>query len=83
MSNLKVVPLFESNFRDPVAALRTLANDIESGRYGDVGCVATVLIGDKVEVFGAGRDSEAPAVALLLHSGFLRMSQAIAEHGRE
>lgn len=79
----EVVTLYESNFRHPVATLRKIADDIEAGRYGEVGCIGVVLLGDTMEVFGAGTDSEAPSVGLLLHAGFLRMSKAIEEHGRE
>lgn len=81
MSDLKVVELYGSNYRDPVATLRKIADEIEADRYGAVGSVGVVLLGDTMEVFGAGEDSEAPAVALLLHSGFLRLSKAIEEHG--
>lgn len=81
--DLKVVTLHDSNFRDPVATLRSIADDIEAGRYGDVGTVALVLLGDTLEVFGLGRDSEGPSVGLLLHAGFLRLSRALEEHGQD
>ncbi len=42
---LKVVTLYESNFQDPVATLRKLADDIESGKYGDVASLGVVLAG--------------------------------------
>jgi hypothetical protein len=35
-----------------------------------------------MEVFGAGVDSEAPSVAMLLHAGFMRLSRSVEEHGR-
>ena len=73
--------LYDSNYRDPVATLRSIASDIEAGKYGDVGSVGVVLLGDTMEVFGMGKDSEAPSVGLLLHAGFLRLSKAIEEHG--
>lgn len=82
MSTPKVVELYPSNFRDPVATLRVIADEIESGKYGEVGCVGVVLLGNSMEVFGAGEDSEAPSVGLLLHAGFLRMSQEIEKHGK-
>ena len=78
---LNVVTLHESNFRDPAATLRKIADEIEAGRYGAVGCVGLALLGDTMEVFGAGIDSEAPSVALLLHAGFLRLSRSVEEHG--
>ena len=83
MTELNVVTLHETNFRDPVATLRKIADGIEAGEYGGVGSVAVVVLGDACEVFGAGEDSEAPAIALLLHAGFMRLSGAVAEHGRE
>lgn len=83
MALAEVVVLHDSNYRDPVATLRQLADDIEGGEYGAVGCVGVVVLGDKMEVFGMGEDSEAPSVALLLHAGFMRLSRSIEEHGRE
>lgn len=79
---VEAVPLFPSNFRDPVATLRKLADDIEAGVYGPVGCVGAVVLADQMHVFGMGPDSEAPSVALLLHAGFMDMSRALADHGR-
>jgi hypothetical protein len=79
---MKVVTLNESNFRDPVATLRQIADRIESGEYGAVGCVGVVVLGDTMEVFGMGQDSEAPSVALLLHAGFMRLSRQLDEHGQ-
>lgn len=80
---LKVVTLKDSNYRDSVATLRKIADEIEAGDFGGVGCAAVVLLGDTMEVFGMGPDSEAPAVALLLHAGFLRLAGAVEMHGRE
>lgn len=82
MPDLNVVTLHESNFRDPVATLRKIADDIEAGAHGEVGAVGVVVLGDTMEVFGFGEDSEAPSIALLLHAGFLRLSRAIEEHGK-
>lgn len=80
--DLKIVELYGSNIRDPVATLRRIADDIEAGVYGSVGSAGLVLLGDTMEVFGFGPDSEAPSVALLLHAGFLRLSKSVEEHGR-
>jgi hypothetical protein len=79
---MKVVEIHKSNFRDPVATLRVIADQIEAGKYGEVGCVAVAVLGDTLEVFGAGIDSEAPSVAMTLHAGFSRLSKSIEEHGR-
>lgn len=81
--NLKVVQLHKSNYRDPAATLRKIADEIEAGKYGDVGCVGLVLMGDTVEVFGMGQDSEGPSVAMLLHAGFMRLGASIEQHGKE
>lgn len=81
--DLKVVELYAANFRDPAAGLRIIADEIEAGEYGDVGCVGIALLGNKLHVFGLGRDSEAPAVGMVLHAGFLYMSKAILEHGSD
>jgi hypothetical protein len=82
VADLKVVTLHESNYRDPVATLRAIADDIEKGKYGPVGCVAVCVLGDTMEVHGMGEDSEAPSVAMLLNAGFMRLSRAVEEHGR-
>lgn len=81
-ANLKIVTLNETNFRDPAATLRNIADKIEAGGYGEVGSVGLVLLGDKMEVFGMGSDCEAPSIALLLHAGFMRMSRALEDHGK-
>lgn len=81
-ANLKIVTLNETNFRDPAATLRNIADKIDAGGYGEVGSVGVVLLGDTMEVFGMGSDSEAPSIALLLHSGFMRMSRALEDHGK-
>lgn len=83
MAVAEVVQLRDSNFRDPSATLRKIADEIEAGDYGAVGSVAVVVLGDTMEVFAMGEDAEAPSAALLLHAGFLRLSRAIEEHGRE
>lgn len=79
----KVETLFKTNYRDPAATLRVIADQIEAGRYGPVGCVGVALLGNTMEVFGMGEDSDAPSVAMLLHAGFARLSGAIEVHGRE
>lgn len=79
--DLKVVQLHESNFRDPVASLRALADEIEAGEYGDVTCVAVSLFGDTLEVFGVGRDSEAPTTVCVLQAGAQKLLSSLAEWG--
>lgn len=81
MTDLKVVELYPSNRRDPVATLRAVADEIEAGGYGEVGCIAFVMLADEMHVFAAGEDSEAPSAGMLLHAGFMKLSSAIMEHG--
>jgi len=81
--SLKVVELYPSNRRDPAATLRAIAQEIEDGVYGGVGTVALVLLGDTMEVFAMGEDSEAPTAALLLHAGFTRLSNSLEQYGKE
>jgi hypothetical protein len=77
-----VVTLYESNFRDPAATLRHIADNIEAGVYGEIGSLGVVLLGDTCEVFGAGPDSDPSSTALLLQAGAHRMIGGIASHGR-
>ena len=74
--------LYEETLHDAPAKLRRIADEIAADKYGEVGCVGVVLLGDTMEVFGFGPDSAAPSVALLLHAGFLRLSKALEEHGQ-
>lgn len=76
-----VVSLYETNYRNPVSALRQIADDIENGKYGDVGCVSIAVLGDTMEIFGAGPDSDPAPVAMLFHAAFMRLSLSIEEHG--
>ena len=82
MSESNVVSLYQSNFRDVAATLREIATRVEAGEFGEVGAAGIVLLGDKMEVFGLGEDSDAPSIGLLLHAGFMRLSRSLEEHGR-
>jgi len=69
----KVVELYHSNYRDPVAALRVLADEIENGDFGHVVCVGLSLQAEgvnRVDVFGMGEKAEVSNVALTLYRGF-------------
>lgn len=83
MSELKVVTLHESNYRDPVATLRLIADQIEAGEHGEVGCVALVVLGDELSVFGMGPDAEGPSVHYVLCGGARKLESALLEHGQE
>jgi len=78
---MPVETLYESNFRDSAATLRKIADEIEAGDFGEVGCVGVSILGDRLRVFGAGPDSEGPSVAMVLHAGFMQLSSALVDHG--
>ena len=79
---LKIVSIHDSNFRETVTTLRLIADQIEAGKYGAVGCCGVVVLGDTLEVFGMGPDSDGAAVQTVLAAGAFRLMHAIAEHGR-
>lgn len=79
--DLKIVELYPNNFRDAVAALRKIADEIEAGDFGNVGSVGVVIMGNKMEIFGAGVDSEGPTMALLFQAASLRFAKMIESHG--
>ena len=76
-----VKTIYESNFRDVPATLRRIADEIEAGNYGEVSCVGLALLGDSLEVFGIGPDSEAPSVALVLKAGVMKLTMPVLHHG--
>jgi hypothetical protein len=60
----EVVELYKHNYRDPVATLREIADQIESGAYKDVQTVAIVIVAHDEEnsskdriVLGMGPES--------------------------
>lgn len=74
----EVVPLFESNFRDPAATLRVIADEIEAGKYGDVEEVAIALNGaESVEIFATGQHSDAGTACLLFTAAIQRLVSPI------
>lgn len=78
----EVVSLYETNSRDIPAMLRKMAEDIEAGRYGEVGEAALVLYGDTLEVFGWGSAQDGTSSSLLLQAGAMRLIRAVESHGR-
>jgi hypothetical protein len=78
----EVVDLYKSNFRHPAATLRVIADEIDAGKYGEVGCVGVVVLGDELVVFGAGVDSEGPSVHALLHAGAATLIQPMIDRAR-
>ncbi len=65
----EIVTLQKSNFRDPVATLREIANEIESGKYGEVSVVGIAMRvsinPEGVEIFALGQDSEPANIGML------------------
>lgn len=80
-ASLNVVTFPVPDYKDPVKALRNLADQIESGDFGDIGSCGVVLFGDKMDVFGSGPDSEASVISLLFSAAALRFAKSIEEHG--
>lgn len=83
MALAEVVPLFESNFRDVPATLRTIADEIENGEWGEVTDATFLLLGDKLEIFGMGKNSDAGTTSLMLQAGLLRLARAVESIGKE
>lgn len=82
-AQLNVIEFPTWDYRDPVKALRNLADDIEAGKFGAVGSCGVVIMGDTLEVFGSGVDSQGPAIALLFNAAALRFAREIEAHGRD
>lgn len=78
----EVVTLRETNFRQAAQTMRVIADEIDAGTYGRVASVAIVILGDKLDVFGCGPESEAASISLMLRAGSLRMERALEEHGK-
>ena len=75
---LKVVPLFESDYRDPVEGLRSVANDIEQGDIGEVRTIVLVShsnLDDKshVEIWALGREATDEKCLAVLQTGLKEM----------
>lgn len=54
-----------------------IADTIEEGKYGHVDTGALVLYGEELNVFGMGSDSEATTVGMVLHTGLMKMLEAM------
>lgn len=78
---MNVVSLYETNFRNVPDTLRELADDIEASKFGAVGCCAVALLGDTLQVFGMGPDSDSTSVACVLSAGANKLLRAIENHG--
>jgi hypothetical protein len=86
-ADLKVVTMRESTLRDVPAQLRLLADQIERGEYGPVGCCGVAILGDTFECFGYGdgvqNDGIGPSVMTLFYAAIQRIAGSIESHGRD
>ena len=76
---LKVVPLQESNYRDIVATLRVIADQIESGENGDVNDIVVVTQGAELNVYHTGAGNVETA-HLLLACASRKIEKAVLNH---
>lgn len=79
---LKVVPLHESNYRDPVDGLRGVANEIERGDIGDVRSIVVVTHSDlddqsHIEIYALGREASDEKCLAVLQTGLNEMVNLI------
>lgn len=74
--DLKVVGKIEPDeYTDPVRMLRSIADDIEAGEFGDVSTIAIAMATEHgVETFGGGRDSALPFCGFLFASAAQRLA---------
>lgn len=76
---LKVIPLQESNYRDIVATLRLIANQIEKGEYGNVNDCALILQGAELDIFHMGAGNVETA-HLLFACAQRKLELAVIDH---
>lgn len=69
----------EHTLRDIPATLRAIADELESGAYGEASGCAVVLDAEQLEVFYAGSGEAAPNTHLLLHAGAAKMMKAVMD----
>lgn len=84
---MNVVQLREITPHDVSAQLRSLADAVDAGEYGNVTCVGVALLGNTFQMFGYGDgingDAVSLSVAALFRAGLLRFDKDIEGHGRE
>lgn len=61
----EVVTLYDSNYRDVVATLRKVADQIEAGEYGEVSQYVLVVDNGLSEIFCGGEANSAESVFLM------------------
>lgn len=77
-AELKVVPLNEPR-ETVVASLRKLADEMEKGVHGEVGCVAVAVYGRRLFVYGFGPAADPPALHYLFSVAQSRLVDMIKE----
>lgn len=75
--NLSVI--HETSLVDVPAKLRELADEIEQGVYGEVGCCAVALLGNEFAIFGFGSDSRATSAHCLFHAAAVKLAMGFVE----
>lgn len=73
----KLSVIYESPLRDTSQKLRELAAAIDARQYGEVACVAVVMLADEFHVLGFGPNSESPSVCTLLLAGANELADAV------
>lgn len=79
--DLKVVgEIKPPEYKDPVKMLRNLADNIESGKHGEVSTIAIATFGDDgLQLFGGGEDSVGPTVAMVFQAASMKMCQSLVD----
>jgi len=80
---VKVIQFPTPDYRDPVKALRNLADQIEAGDFGEVTSCAVATFGDSLEVFGSGIDSDGPTIALMFQAAAHRFARELEATGQD
>jgi hypothetical protein len=83
MADLNVVQFPVPEYRQPATMLRNIADEIDEGKYGEVGSIGVVVFGDTMEIFGGGSDSDGPTIALLFQAAGHRFAKELERHGRD
>jgi hypothetical protein len=78
---MKVVELYSSNFRDVAETLRKVADEVDAGEFGAIGCCAIAMLGDQLEVIACGPDAEGPSAATVLWAGGMKLMNRMVHHG--
>lgn len=79
--DLKVVgEIKPPEYKDPVKMLRNLADNIESGKHGEVTTIAVATFGDDgLQLFGGGGDSDGPTVAMVFQAASMKMCKSLVD----